>query len=122
MLKILLAVAALAAGILPAAAQTTSPSPLATGPALSIVSSQILGANPTRRSVTFCNPSTIVEWIAPAPLIPLAAGGVGIGLPAAAAGVTVCFSTPIIPGAGQGSAWNGVSATVTPNITILEYP
>jgi hypothetical protein len=105
-----------------AGAQTTSVSPLATSVALSTTSSQIIGVNPTRKAVTFCNPSAIIEWIAPAPLVPVLGGGIGIGLPAAATGTTVCFSTTVLAGSGQGQAWNGVSASATPNITVIEYP
>jgi hypothetical protein len=105
-----------------AEAQITTLSPIGTSVVLSTTSAQVIGANPSRRSITFCNPSTIIEWIAPAPIVPLTGGGVGIGLPAAATGTTVCFSTPIIGTAGQGQAWNAVSASATPNITILEYP
>jgi hypothetical protein len=82
---------------------------------------QIIGANPTRHSLQFCNPSAIVEFIAPVGPIVLSTAGVGIGLPAIASGVTSCFTVPL--GVSTiGAAWNGSSASATPNITVLEYP
>lgn len=117
----------LAAGVLIAwglsciGALTQVLSPNATSVPLSTTSAQIIGTNPTRHGLQICNPSAIVEFIAPAPLVPLTAGGVGIGLPAIASGVTSCYTAPIgMPGIGQ--AWNGVSASATPNITVLEFP
>lgn len=96
-------------------------SPNGTSVALSTTSAQIIGTNPTRHGLQFCNPTAIVEFIAPVPIVPLTAGGVGIGLPAIASGVTSCYTAPIgMPGIGQ--AWNGVSASGTPNITVLEFP
>lgn len=106
----------------PAYAQATFMGPNATSVALSTTSAQVLGTNPSRKALTLCNPSAIVEYIAPAPLVPLTAGGVGIGLPAIASGVTSCFTAPIGTGAGIGQAWNAVSASATPNLTVLEYP
>jgi hypothetical protein len=101
-------------------AQSTQIGPNATSVALSTTSAQILGQNPSRHALQICNPTAIVEFIAPAPIVPLTAGGVGIGLPAIASGVTSCFTAPL--GVSIGSAWNAVSASSTPNITVLEYP
>jgi hypothetical protein len=86
---------------------------------------QIVGQNPTRKGLVFCNPTAVVEFVAPAGTIVLSTSAVGIGLPAIASGVTSCFT---VPGSGLGnvignlgSAWNGSSASATPNITVLEY-
>jgi hypothetical protein len=94
--------------------------PVGTSVALSTTSGQVIGINLTRHGLQLCNPSAIVEFIAPAPIVPLTGGGVGIGLPAIASGVTSCFTAPL--GVPVGQAWNAVSASATPNLTVLEYP
>jgi hypothetical protein len=119
---LLLTAFSIAAYLQPAKSQVTALSPLGTSVPLSTTSAQVIGLNPTRRSLTFCNPSTIIIWIAPSGITPLAAGGVGIGLPAASTGTTVCFSTTVIGDRTQGQAWNAIAASGTPNLTILEYP
>jgi hypothetical protein len=106
----------------PLKAQPTGLGPNATSVALSTTSAQVLGTNPSRHGLTLCNPSAIVEYIAPSPIIPLTAGGVGIGLPAISSGVTSCFSFPVGLNSGIGQAWNAVSASATPNLTVIEYP
>ncbi|HWS65718.1 MAG TPA: hypothetical protein VN325_23410 [Steroidobacteraceae bacterium] len=103
-------------------AQPTGLGPNATSVALSTTSAQVLGTNPTRHGLTICNPSAIVEYFAPSPVVPLTAGGVGVGLPAIASGVTSCYSYPIGLNSGIGQAINAVSASATPNITLLEFP
>lgn len=101
-------------------AQSTFLGPNATSVALATTSAQIIGTNPSRKGLQFCNPTSIVEYIAPVPIVPVTGGGTGIGLPAISSGVTSCFTAP--QGLPIGAAWNGVSASSTPNITVLEYP
>jgi len=102
-----------------AQSQTTlSASPAITTTALSTSSAQIIGSNPTRKAIIICNPGAVVEWIAPAPATAVAAAG--IGLPAASSGTTVCVTYTAASGSSVGNAWNGISASATPNITVLE--
>lgn len=104
-----------------ARAQSTVLGPYGTSVALSTTSAQIIGTNPTRRGLQICNISaSIIEYIAPSPLVPVTGGTIGISLPAVASGVQSCFTAP--SGLSIGQAWNGVSASATPNVTVLEYP
>lgn len=105
--------------IKPAHAQPTLLGPNATSVALTASSVPIIGINPSRHALQFCNPSASIETIAPAPLTPTT-NSIGITLPAVASGVTSCFSPPVnAPSIGQ--AWNGISAGST-NVTVMEYP
>ena len=112
----------LAAWIAPASAQTLT-SPAVTVTALSTASAQIIGTNPTRKAITICNPSTIIEWIMPGPGPAVASSG--IGLPAVSTGTTTCitFTAPqSVPGSTSavGNSWYALSASSTPNITVIE--
>lgn len=112
----------LAAWIAPASAQTVN-SPAVTITALSTASAQIIGTNPTRKSIIICNPSTIIEWIMPGPGPAVASSG--ISLPAVSSGTTTCITftgTPATPGGlgVVGNSWYALSASSTPNITVLE--
>lgn len=112
-----------APAIKPAHAQSTFLGPNATSVALSTTSAQVIGTNPARKMLQLCNTSTtIIDYIAPVPIVPVNTGGIGLTLPAVASGVTSCFTTPTGTTAGLGAAWNAVSASATPNIFILEYP
>jgi hypothetical protein len=102
-------------------AQVTINSPIVTVAAITGTSSQIIGSNPTRKSIQICNGSASIEYILPVPAVPTTTSA--ITLPAVAAGVQSCFSPPLNGGAyqlGAGSAWNAISAGST-NIIILEW-
>jgi hypothetical protein len=102
-------------------AQPTVLLPFATSIALNGTGTVITIAqpNPTRAVIQICNPSTIIETIAPTG-ITVSSAAAGITLPAVASGVTSCYTTP--PGSrSAGAAWTAVSASGTPNITVLEY-
>jgi hypothetical protein len=122
MIKRLATVAAIAGLFLYGPAQAQTPtivsSPAITTTALSTTSAQIIGTNPSRKGIIICNPSSIVEWIAPSPATAVAAAG--IGLPAASSGTTVCLTIGPTNAATVGNSWNGIAASSTPNITVLE--
>ncbi len=103
----------------PVEAQTTQLGPVVTNATLSTASAVAIAANPSRKHLTFCNPSAVVIWLMPGTTA--AAANTGIGLPAASSGTTVCFSTPTSLTGGVGSAWNAIAASATPSLTILEY-
>ena len=108
----------MAGSVLTATAQSTlTNSPAITTTALSTSSAQIIGTNATRKGIIICNPGAVVEWIAPAPATAVA--NAGISLPAVATGTTACFTLTGNIGS-VGNAWNGISASATPNITVLE--
>lgn len=103
-------------------AQTTLLGPFATGVNVTTVSSQIIGSNPSRKSIQICNPSaTTIVWIAPAPTVPLANNGGSISLPAVSSGTTTCFTPPTGVTGGLGAAWNGISAGGNASVTVLEW-
>jgi hypothetical protein len=125
-MQIIVAIAVLAVAAIvflagPTRSQPTALLPFATSVALAGTGTvvAIAGANPGRSVIQICNPSTIIETIAPTG-ITVSSAAAGITLPAVASGVTSCYVTP--PGArAAGSAWTAVSASGTPNITVLEY-
>lgn len=104
----------------PAISQVTiTSSPAITTTALSTTSASIIGTNPTRKGIIICNPSTIVEWIAPQPATAVA--NAGYGLPAVSTGTTVCLTiTGTAAGFTLGNGWNAIAASGTPNITVME--
>lgn len=103
----------------PAESQTTlTVSPAITTTALSTTSASIVGTNATRKQIVICNPSTIVEWIAPAPATAVA--NAGVGLPAVSTGTTVCVTYTAQAGSSIGNGFNAIAASGTPNITVLE--
>lgn len=106
--------------LVPARSQITLvTSPAITTTALSTTSASIVGTNSARKGIIICNPSTIIEWIAPAPATAVA--NAGIGLPAVSTGTTGCFTlTGTAAGYSLGNGWNAIAASSTPNITVLE--
>lgn len=124
-LRTLAAALAVAAFFVPAV-QAQSPSPPFVYDAQVTTSpSQIIVANSARRAITFCNPNASVSVaICPvaqrrtAATLTCAFNGRGsITLPA-----TMCFSLQQPPGSAVplSTAWNGVAASGTANITVIE--
>lgn len=117
---------AMIAGIGYAAAQTTNPVPVATGAQVGVASGQVIGSNPTRRSISICNPSaTVTVWIAPGSQAAVANGGGSISIAPVASNVTSCYTPPTGSGGGStniGASWNAIAQTATPtSLTIWEY-
>ena len=99
-------------------AQPTLALPFATVTTGVTTSTQIVGANPTRRSIQICNPGTGNVFALPA----------GSGTPAANNGLPIttltCFTQPTVTASGTsgsgGAAWNAF-ATASTNILVLEW-
>lgn len=121
-----LAAALAVAAIFPFAAQAQSPAPPYVYDAqVTTAPSQIIIANPARRSITFCNPNASIS-VAVCPVVQrrtaatltCAFNGRGsVTIPA-----TMCFSLQQPPGSAVplSTAWNGVAASGTANITVFE--
>lgn len=97
-------------------AQPTIGLPVATQTALSGASLQVIGVNPTRRSINICNGTGGVASCTPSNLTPTAANGVQIA-------ASACFTPPAYllssgSAGGAGAAWNCIGTT---NITVLEW-
>jgi hypothetical protein len=106
-----------------ASSQTTALGPFVTAlTSVTSASTQIIGQNPARRAIQFCNPSTHIFWIAPQPVVAAANGAGSISIPAVATGTTTCFTPPSNVNGALGAGWNGLDATSGGNLTILEYP
>lgn len=81
-------------------------------------STQIVGVNPSRRSIQICNPGTGNVFALPA----------GAGTPANNNGLPIttltCFTPPTVTASGTsgggGAAWNAF-ATASTNILVLEW-
>ena len=105
-----------------AISQTTVLGPFVTAlTSVTSASTQIIGQNPSRRLIQFCNPSTHIFWIAPQPIVAAVNGAGSISIPAVATGTTTCFAPPSNVNGGLGAGWNGLDATSGGNLTILEY-
>jgi hypothetical protein len=112
------AIAALAIYSRAPKAQPTLSLPFATVTAGVTTSTQIIGANPSRRSIQICNPSAATVFALP----------VGAGTPAAANGIPIptltCFTPPPLTSSGTtggaGAAWNGFAGSST-NFVVLEW-
>ncbi len=101
-------------------AQNTNLGPVATvtsvasGPGV-----QIIGANPTRKSIRICNVGTGLIWIWPGPLSPPLSA---YELPALASGTTTCWeSSTTAGGAGIGNSWNAGAASTTGPVSVFEF-
>jgi hypothetical protein len=108
------ALAAMFVGTPAPQAQITISLPFGTQTTLSGASLQIIGTNPTRRSIQICNGTGGVLSVAPVPITPTAAAGVQVP-------TSTCFSPPpLLTGTsgGAGAAWNGIGSTV---VTVLEW-
>jgi hypothetical protein len=93
---------------------TTTITPLGTGVALTTVSQQVVGQNPTRRALAFHNrSSTLSIEIAPAPIVAGNAGSILI-LPGA-------WSPTFSGDTAASCAWNAHMVSGTGDITILEW-
>jgi len=114
-----------------AKAQVTANLPFATNVVVGTSSIQLIGANPTRRSITICNGAAATNNIAvaPAPITPVSggAGGVGIQIAAATSSVPNCFTPPpnlVNPAGSQGgagAAWNAIASAASTNVLVLEW-
>jgi len=110
---------------IPVQAQPTISLPFATIAPVTNASSQIIGANPSRKSIQICTAgNTTTFTIAPAPITPVAAtnGFMLLGT----ATTSVCFTPPSsVGGTGQGgagAAWNAIGSVAGPtNLIILEW-
>ena len=107
-------------------AQPTIALPIATVTNVTGSAVQIIGANPSRRSIQICIPAVAqTVTIAPAPITPVA-GTLGISLVGNTTGQgPQCFTPPanVLSGGsagGAGSAWNAI-ATAGTNVTVLEW-
>ena len=102
----------------PSKAQPTLALPFATVTTGVTTSTQIVGANPSRRSIQICNPGTGNVFALPA----------GAGTPANNNGLPIttltCFTPPTVTASGTsgggGAAWNAF-ATASTNILVLEW-
>ena len=116
---------AMAAGIFTAAAQTTNLTPVVTVTTItSPTAVQIIGQNPTRKSIQICNTGTGVLWIWPGALSPAVSA---YELPALSSGTTTCYVPPAFSGSnsGQGSgfgnSWNAQAVTTSGPVAVFEY-
>ncbi len=99
-------------------AQPTLSLPFATVTTGVTTSTQIVGVNPSRRSIQICNPGTGNVFALPA----------GAGTPANNNGLPIttltCFTPPTVTASGTsgggGAAWNAF-ATASTNILVLEW-
>jgi hypothetical protein len=106
-------------------AQVTINSPIATVSPMTATSSQIIASNPSRKAIQICNPTAVVMTIIPGTAAAVAGGsttGNGVTLPAVAAGVTSCYTSPFYNSApAAGSAWQGILASSTGNALVMEW-
>lgn len=123
-----IAVTALIVSLFPAKSQVTVGLPFATNVSVTTSSAQLIGANPSRRSIQICTPgNTNVVAIAPAPLVPVQPGGPGFIMTGTATQST-CFTPPSNYSSGgsggsqggAGAAWNAI-ASATTNVLVLEW-
>jgi hypothetical protein len=102
-------------------AQPTLSLPFATVTSVGASAVQILPANPSRRSVTLCNPSaSLIMYAAPLGTTPTS-GGSGVPIP-----VSSCFSPPPLTASGTtggaGAGWNAIMSGAGPtNVLALEW-
>jgi hypothetical protein len=108
-----------------AVAQTTFSNPVGTAVNATTgdtaASRQVVGSNPTRRSIAICNPSSVIWWIAPSPITAAANGAGSYGLPAASSGTTVCYTSPSGFPNSVGNAWNAIPASTPATLSIFEW-
>lgn len=121
---------ALVAGLMTAAsmstrlrAQPTLPLPFGTSTVVGTSSTQVIGTNPSRRSITLCNAASATNnaAVAPTPIVPvIGATGTGIQLAPGA-----CYQAPTLTASGTsggaGGAWNGIGAASGQSIIVLEW-
>ena len=121
-----IAIAALAIYIRAPKAQPTLSLPFATVTGVAQTSVQIIGANPSRRSIQICLPAVAaVVMIAPAPITPVSlTTGIAMTSTATITG-PLCFTPPPLTASGStggaGAAWNAIASTGTVNVTVLEW-
>ena len=102
-------------------AQPTLSLPFATVTSVGASAVQIVPANPSRRSITLCNPSaTLIMYAAPLGTTPTSGGS---GVPIA---VSSCFSPPPLTSSGTtggaGAGWNAIMSGAGPtNVLALEW-
>jgi hypothetical protein len=107
-------------------AQPTLSLPFATVVSVTSSSAQLIGVNPSRRSIQICLPAVAgTVTIAPAPITPVSLT-LGISMTSTAT-ITgpLCFTPPanVLSGGsagGAGNAWNAIAST-TMNVTVLEW-
>lgn len=117
--------AAMAAGVFTATAQTTNLTPVVTVTTVtSPTAIQIIGQNPTRKSIQICNAGTGIMWIWPGALSPAVSA---YELPALSSGTTVCFVPPAFAGgntgggSGFGNSWNAEGAGASGPVSVFEW-
>jgi len=109
-----------------APAQPTLSLPFATVTGVAQTSVQIIGANPSRRSIQICLPAVAaVVMIAPAPITPVSlTTGIAMTSTATITG-PLCFTPPPLTASGStggaGAAWNAIASTGTVNVLVLEW-
>ncbi len=116
---------AMAAGVFTATAQTTNLTPVVTVTTVtSPTAVQIIGQNPSRKSIQICNAGPGIMWIWPGALSPAVSA---YELPALSSGTTVCYVPPAFAGSnsGQGSgfgnSWNAQGAGASGPVSVFEY-
>lgn len=107
----------------PPGAQPTVSLPFATVTAVTNANSvQIVGVNPSRRSIQICFPGVAGSvTFAPAPVTPVSlTTGIAVTLTATPA-TPICFNPPTNI-ASAGAAWNAIASAAGPfNVTVLEW-
>lgn len=99
-------IAAIAAWIIPAWAQTTFPGPVLTQTTLTTAAATIITANPTRRSIRICNVgSTTAITIWPGSLTPPKTDEI---LAPVTSNVTTCYTPPNGIVTSAGAQWNAI--------------
>jgi hypothetical protein len=123
---IAIAVAAAIVVVTSPKAQPTVSLPFATVVSVTSSAGQIIGVNPSRRSIQICLPAVAgTVTLAPAPITPVSLT-LGISMTSTAT-ITgpLCFTPPanVLSGGsagGAGNAWNAIAST-TMNVTVLEW-
>ena len=101
----------------PAQAQPTVGLPFGTQTTMTGTAAQVIGYNPSRRSIQICNGTGAVASCTPTPITPTAANGVQVA-------TSTCFAPPAYllssgSAGGAGAAWNCIGASGV--ITVLEW-
>jgi hypothetical protein len=106
-------------------AQPTLNLPFATVTSVTTAGQQIIGSNPSRRSIQICFPAVAGSvTFAPAPITPVSlTTGITVTLTATPS-TPICYTPPPLTASGTtggaGAAWNAIAST-TINVTVLEW-
>jgi hypothetical protein len=102
-------------------AQNTNLSPVVTSTTLTAgAATQIIGQNPSRKSIQICNVGTTVVMIWPGTPTTFVSA---YELPALSTGTTVCWIPPAASApAAVGNSWGANSFTSTGQVSVFEFP